>query len=83
MRMGHSSEMYFPIPDNIFYFVLLKYIIGTSHHLLSPVAILIAQVDIRKNVAEVYRKGGTSQNTSMEMTYEELQRNLGLGVDIG
>ena len=75
--------MYFPIPENIFYFVLLKYIIGTSHQLLGPIAILIAQVDIRKNVAEVYRKGGTSQNTSMEMTYEELQRNLGLGVDIG
>ena len=76
------SELYFPIPENIFYFVVLKYIIGTSHQLLVPIAVLTCQVDIRKNVAEVYRKGGTSQ-TTMEMTYEELQRNLGLGVDIG
>ena len=37
----------------------------------------------RSNVASVYRRGGTQQNTTMEMTYEELQRNLGLGVDIG
>ena len=38
---------------------------------------------LRSNVASVYRRGGTQQNTTMEMTYEELQRNLGLGVDIG
>ena len=77
------SELYFPIPDNIFHFILLKFIIGVSHQLLGPMAILLSQTDIRNNVVQVYRKGGTSQNTTMEMTYEELQRNLGLGVDIG
>ena len=46
-------------------------------------AILASQTEIRSHVAAVYRKGGTQQNTTMEMTYEELQRNLGLGVDIG
>ena len=81
--MSYFSELYFPIPDNIFYFIVLKFIIGASHQLLGPIAILIAQTDIRENVALVYRKGGTSQNTTMEITYEELQRNLGLGVDIG
>ena len=77
------SELYFPIPDNIFHFILLKFIIGVSHQLLGPIAILLSQTEIRHNVVQVYRKGGTSQNTTMEMTYEELQRNLGLGVDIG
>ena len=77
------TELYLPIPDNIFYFVLLKFIFGVSHQLLGPIAILTAQTDIRHHVGQVYRKGGTSQNTTMEMTYEELQRNLGLGVDIG
>ena len=43
----------------------------------------ILQSRLRSNVASVYRRGGTQQNTTMEMTYEELQRNLGLGVDIG
>ncbi len=92
------SELYFPIPENIFMFILLKFIIGLSHHLLGnsqssknavnfylsgPLAILASQAEIRAHVGAVYRKGGTQQNTTMEMTYEELQRNLGLGVDIG
>ena len=41
------SELYFPIPANIFHFILLKFIIGVSHQLLGPIAILIAQTDIR------------------------------------
>ena len=77
------SELYFPIPENIFCFVLLKFIIGVSQQLLGPIAVLTVQTDIRHHVGQVYRKGGTSQNTTMEITYEELQRNLGLGVDIG
>ena len=28
------SELYFPIPENIFMFILLKFIVGLSHHLL-------------------------------------------------
>ena len=35
----------------------------------------------RNLVATVYKKGGTTQNKSFDMTYEELQRELGLGVD--
>ena len=35
----------------------------------------------RELVATVYKKGGTTQNKSFDMTYEELQRELGLGVD--
>ena len=28
------AELYFPVPENIFVFILLKFIIGLSHHLL-------------------------------------------------
>ena len=30
----------------------------------------------------VFKKGGSTQSKSMEMTYEEIQRELGLGVEI-
>ena len=42
-----ASELYFPIPDNIFTFVLLKFIVGVSHQLLGPLAVLASQADIR------------------------------------
>ena len=31
----------------------------------------------------MFRKGGTNQSKSFEMTMEEMQRELGLGVDCG
>ena len=31
---------------------------------------------------QVYKKGGTNQNKNMEMTYEQIQKELGLGVQI-
>ena len=34
-------------------------------------------------VGTVYRKGGTTQNKSVDITMEEMQRELGLGVDCG
>ena len=38
---------------------------------------------LRLLVGTVYRKGGTTQNKSMDITMEEMQRELGLGVDCG
>ena len=74
-------EIFLPIPGNLFYFVIVKYIAGTSHHLFGPLCILASRRDIRQNAVLVYRKGGTTQSKSMEMTYEEIQKELGLGVD--
>ena len=76
-------ELYVKIPGQMLYFVFLKYIAGTSHHLFGPLVILMTRQDIRENAGVVYRKGGTTQNTSTEITYEEMQRNLGIGVDCG
>ena len=33
-------------------------------------------------VKVVFKKGGSTQSKSMDMTYEEIQRELGLGVEI-
>ena len=66
--------------DNLLMFVMVKYVIGTVHHLLTPAAILVTKADVRKAVVEVYKRGGSTQARDIEITYEELQRQLGLGV---
>ena len=76
-------EMYIRITEedkNLLIFVMIKYVIGTVHHLLTPAAILVTKPDVRRAVGEVYRRGGSTQSRDMEITYEELQRQLGLGV---
>ena len=37
----------------------------------------------RELVGTVYRRGGTTQGKDVEITMEEMQRQLGLGVDCG
>ena len=39
-------------------------------------------IPINYTIDQVYKKGGTNQNKSMEMTYEQIQKELGLGVQI-
>ena len=47
-----------------------------------PLSLLVLRQDLWELVKVVYRKGGTNQNKSVEMTYEEMQKQLGLGVDV-
>ena len=45
---------------------------------------MVATVSLARDlVGTVYRKGGTIQGKDVEMTMEEMQRQLGLGVDCG
>jgi hypothetical protein len=37
--------------------------------------------DIRASARQVYRRGGTLQAKSTEITYEQIQKELGLGVN--
>ena len=74
-------EVFISAQTNLLYFVITKYIIGTSHHLLGPISILITRRDICQAVMQVYRKGGTTQNKSFEITAEDMQKELGLGVN--
>ena len=75
------SEVFFPIPDNLLNFVIIKYIAGTSHHLFGPICILISRRDICNSAIQVYKKGGTTQSKSFEITAEQMQKELGLGVN--
>ena len=74
-------EVFFPTTDNLLIFVMLKYIAGTSHQLLAPLSILLSRKDISSSAVQVYRRGGTTQGKTLEITAEQIQRELGLGVN--
>jgi len=71
------SEIYFEQINSIMYFILIKYYIGTLHHFLGPVIILLCYKDIRKSVAKVFMKGGTNQNESKDITDDQMKKELG------
>jgi len=62
----------------ILYYVLLKCIVGTSHHILSPLALLYSYVELRNAAKVVFMRGGTVQNKSKEMALSELKKELGI-----
>ena len=67
------------VPFNL---IMLKYVFGTFHHFLCPLSFLVIRNDLWELCKIVYRKGGSNQNRSVDMTYEEMQKQLGLGVDV-
>ncbi|XP_023322775.1 uncharacterized protein LOC111697119 [Eurytemora carolleeae] len=77
------SEQSDYIRGNVFLYIMLKYILGTSYQLFVPLWVLIARDDIRGTVVALYRKGGTTQSKSVDLTAEQMQRELGLGVCTG
>ena len=74
-------ELLVPPTENMFLFVMIKYVIGTSHHLLGPICILASRSDILKSAVLVYKKGGTIQSKDFEITAEQIQKELGLVVN--
>jgi hypothetical protein len=74
-------ELFLSVTDNLLYFVMIKYIAGTSHHLLTPISILLSRQDIWQSAILVYKRGGTTQSKSFEITAEQMQKELGLGVN--
>ena len=74
-------EVFLSVTDNLLYFVIIKYIGGTSHHLLTPISILLSRQDICHSAILVYKRGGTTQSKSFEITAEQMQKELGLGVN--
>ena len=67
-------EVFLPADENLLYFVILKYVAGTSHHLFGPVSILLSRRDICSSVSLVYKRGGTTQSKSFEITAEQMQK---------
>ena len=70
-----ASEL---IDMRILNYVLLKCIVGTSHHLLSPLALLFSYVELRNAAKVVFMRGGTVQNKSKELALSELKKELGI-----
>ena len=57
-------------------------IIQMEKQLSNPNIFELVIVQCWPGMLQVYKKGGTNQNKSMEMTYEQMQKELGLGVQI-
>ena len=60
----------------------MKYILGTCQHLAGPLAVLASRPDLRQEAATIYRRGGSTQTKDVEITYEQMQKELGLGVEV-
>ena len=55
--------------------------IRVSLALLKKGKICLNRREIRVSASEVYRRGGTLQAKSTEITYQQIQKELGLGVN--
>merc|ERR1712117_663612 len=76
-------EVYLARPDTHFLFMALKYCFGCLHLVLLPLAIIVLKPDIRRAAADVYCKRSATQGESAEMTFEQLQKQVGIGVNPG
>ena len=77
----YITETYFAKTKTIFPFMLIKYCVGSLQLIISPLCVLLIKRDIRKGVSLSYTKGST-QNDETEITFEELQEHLGIGVNV-
>ena len=78
----YITEVYFATTESLFPFMLLKYCIGSLQLIISPLCLLLIKKDIRKGASLSYMKKST-QNDDAEITFEELQEHLGIGVQVG
>ena len=52
-----GAELYPPVYTNLFSFIMVKYVFGTSHHSLVPLAIILTRSDLRDLIKVVFKKG--------------------------
>lgn len=62
---------------SILSYVLLKYCFGSLHSLLSPIVIMISFPELRKSAVKVFMRGGTQQNNSIDISEEDVKKELG------
>ena len=77
----YITETYFAHTKTIFPFMLIKYCVGSLQLIISPLCVLLIKRDIRRAVKRSYTQGST-QNDETEITFEELQEHLGIGVNV-
>jgi len=75
-------EVYFATSHTHFHFMALKYCFGCLNLVLIPLAIIVLKPDIRRAAIDVYCKRSATQGESAEMTFEQLQKQVGIGVNI-
>lgn len=73
-------EVYLATQETHFAFMAFKHCFGCLHLVLLPIAILILKRDIRKAAADVYLRKSATQANSAELTLEQVQTHLGIGV---
>ena len=81
------AEMYFDEAGDILPFILLKYCVGTLHHLLSPLAVLVSYPEVFKRfqnfylfftdqvrslALRAYHRGGSSQQQTKIISAEKV-----------
>ena len=64
---------------SMFAYMVAKYCFGWMHIVSVPLIILAMRRDIRKAAADAYVKG----TDDGEITFEQLQEHVGIGVEIG
>ena len=77
----YITETCFAHTKTIFPFMLIKYCVGSLQLIISPLCVLLIKRDIRRAVKRSYTQGST-QNDETEITFEELQEHLGIGVNV-
>ena len=65
---------------SMFTFMVSKYCFGWLHIVSVPLIILGMRRDIRKSAADAYVRSNADDG---EITFEQLQEHVGIGVDIG
>lgn len=77
----YVTEVYLASIETHFAFMAFKYCFGCLHLVALPIAILVVRSDIRRAATEVYlKKSSPSDN---EITFEQLQTHIGIGVEPG
>ena len=76
----YVTEVYIANVQSMFVFMSFKYCYGCLHIVLLPFIILIMKKDIRQAAISTYVKNNTEDT---EITYEDIQKNVGIGVTPG
>ncbi len=76
-------EVYLATVETHFAFMAFKYCFGCLHLVLLPVFILLIKRDIRQAAVDVYCKRASTQQENKDMTFEQLQQHVGIGVNPG
>ena len=75
----YITEIYFGTVETMFPFIFFKYVVGCLHLIALPLFVLFVKRDIRHAARDTYIKKSTTDDN--ELTLQQLQENLGIGVN--